>query len=170
MTDPTTELDERFSDPGSTPTPWAETTQVLQSAELFWISSVRADGRPHVSPLVAVWADDALHFSTGADEQKALNIANEPSVVLTTGCSTWDHGLDVMVEGAARQIAGREVLSRLAAQWAGKWDGRWRFDAVDGGFRHAGGGLAIVFAVRPTKILAFSKGRFSHTRYRFDDR
>jgi Pyridoxamine 5'-phosphate oxidase len=48
-------LVERFSEPGVPPTPWSKVEAVLESAELFWLSSVRADGRPHVAPLPAVW-------------------------------------------------------------------------------------------------------------------
>jgi hypothetical protein len=33
-------------------------------------------------------------------------------------------------------------------------------------FRHEDGGSAVVFAVAPTKVLAFAKGRFAQTRYR----
>ncbi len=33
--------------------------------DLLAQSTVRPDGRPHVTPLLAVWADDALHFCTG---------------------------------------------------------------------------------------------------------
>jgi general stress protein 26 len=165
MDDPTTQLDERFSDPGSTATPWADTRGVLESAELFWISTVRADGRPHVTPLVAVWHDEAMHFCTGPGEQKAANLANDPHVVLTTGCNRWDRGLDVTVEGEARPVTDRAVLERLAGEWARKWDGRWNFEATDGGFQVEGEGLGLVFSVKPTKVLAFSKGSFSHTRY-----
>ena len=79
MNRPTTTLDERFSDPGGAPTSWAETVRTLEAAELFWITTVRADGRPHMSPFVVVWLDDALHFSTGADEQKAVNLEATPT-------------------------------------------------------------------------------------------
>lgn len=120
MNDLTNQLDERFSDPGSTATPWADTRQVLESAELFWISTVRADGRPHVTPLVAVWHDEALHFSMGPGEQKAINLATSPHVVLTTGCNGWEDGLDVMVEGEARPVTDRIALERLAGEWARK--------------------------------------------------
>lgn len=71
MDDPVTQLDERFSDPGTQPTTWAAAQEALEAAQLSWISTVRADGRPHVTPLVAVWLDGAAHFSTGATEQKA---------------------------------------------------------------------------------------------------
>jgi len=167
VSEPDVELDLRFSDPDTSPTSWAQTVQVIGDAQLFWISTTRADGRPHVSPLVAVWVDDALHFSTGATEQKALNIQSNPDVVLTTGANAWDDGLDVVVEGASRRVVGRANLERLAAAWARKWDGRWQFDVTDAGFGSGDHGAAHVFAVRPTKVLAFGKNPFTHTRYRF---
>jgi general stress protein 26 len=161
------ELDERFSDPGMEAVPWADTEAAIASGEIFWISTVRADGRPHVTPLVAVWHDEALHFSTGPEEQKALNIASHPYVVLSTGCNSWDRGLDVMVEGDAERVTDPGTLARLAGEWAKKWDGRWQFEPAAAGFGHDGqAGLAHVFAVRPAKILAFGKEPFTHTRYR----
>ena len=165
MDEPVTELDERFSDPGATATTWASTRAALDDAQLSWVSTVRADGRPHVTPLVAVWLDDALHFCTGPGEQKAVNLASNPHVVVTTGCNQWDRGLDVMVEGEARPVTDRATLERLAAAWAAKWDGSWQYEVADGGFRHDAGGLALVFAIRPAKVLAFGKGTFTHTRH-----
>jgi general stress protein 26 len=172
MTAAQPELDERFSDPGAAATPWEVTREVLETAQLFWVTTVRADARPHVTPLVAVWLDDAVHFATGSGEQKAVNLARNPHVVMITGCNRWDQGLDVMVEGEAQPVTDRPTLERLSAAWATKWNGEWQYRVVDGGFAHAngpdGGGLVLVFAVRATKILAFGKGEFSHTRYRAD--
>jgi general stress protein 26 len=168
MNEPVTKIDPRFSDPDAVATGWDETRRVLETAELFWISTVRADGRPHVTPLVAVWLDGAIHFCTGATEQKAMNLSGNPHVILTTGCDHWNAGLDVVVEGDAVQLTDDDVLERLAEAWATKWDGRWQFEARNGSFHHkSGGGMALVFSVRPTKILAFAKGNFSHTRYQF---
>ena len=95
----------------------------VRAGPLSWVTTVRADGRPHVTPLVAVWLDDAVHFSTGAGEQKAVNLASNPHVVVTTGCNQWDRGLDVMIEGKAERVTERARLERLAAAWATKWDG-----------------------------------------------
>jgi hypothetical protein len=36
----------------------------------------------------------------------------------------------------------------------------------DGAFEHEAG-TALVFSVAPAKVLAFGKGAFTHTRYRF---
>jgi hypothetical protein len=63
MKQPVTELDRRFSDQDAVATDWEETRRALEDAELFWISTVRADGRPHVTPLVAVWLDDTIYSS-----------------------------------------------------------------------------------------------------------
>ncbi len=141
---------------------------MLEAAELFWIATVRADGRPHVTPLVAVWLDDVLYFCTGEAEQKAMNLRVNSHVVVTTGCNTWTEGLDVMVEGDAVAATDEDVLARLASAWSHKWDGRWHYEVRDGCFRHRGGeDRVLVFAVAPAKVLAFGKGTFTHTTYRF---
>jgi general stress protein 26 len=164
---PSAELDPRFSDPDAKAIPWPVARQVLESAQLSWITTVRADGRPHVTPLVTVWLDDTLYFTTGATEQKGHNLFSNPHVVITTGCNRWDDGTDVVVEGDAVRVTDQARLEQLAAAWRDKWDGKsWHFEASDGVFRHDAG-EALVYGVTPTKVLAFGKGTFSHTRYRF---
>src|SRR5204863_238207 len=88
--DPIAELDTRFSDPNAVVTSWADAQRAIEEAELFWIATVRVDGRPHVTPLPAVWQDGALHFCTGAAEQKGGNLARNPQCTsgpLTTSVS-----------------------------------------------------------------------------------
>jgi general stress protein 26 len=165
--EPVPEQDSRFGDPESPPTPWADVLHVLETAELFWISTVRSDGRPHVTPLPAVWSDGRLHFCTGPAEQKAVNIARNPHVALTTGTNRWKEGLDLVVEGSAVPVTEDSRLQTLADLWRGKYHGEWDFDVDRGMFRHDDGGSAAVFEVVPTKVLAFAKGRFAQTRYRF---
>lgn len=167
MKAPVTDIDARFSDEGTDATGWDEAAQVLEQAELFWICTVRSDGRPHLTPLVAVWLDGALYFSTGDTEQKFVNMASNPNVLLLTGCNSWDRGLDVTVEGKAVQVTDEDLLRRLATAWASKWDGRWQWVVEDGVFRHMGGFPVPVFSVVPTKVLAFAKGSFSVTRHVF---
>ena len=167
MNAPDTTLDPRFSDPAAQPSSWDETRQVLEQAQLSWICTVRADGRPHLTQLVAVWLDGALYFSTGAGEQKGANLRGNPHVLLLTGCGRWDEGLDVVAEGDAVQVTDEALLTRLAQAWADKWDGQWHFEVRDGSFWHPDGGAALVYAVRPAKVLAFAKGRFGQTRHSF---
>ena len=166
-TSPEEILVERFSDPGVRPTPWSQVETVLESAELFWLSTVRSDGRPHVAPLPAVWHEGRLHFCTGADEQKAVNIERNPQVALTTGNDRWKEGIDVVVEGAAERIEDDSRLQVLADLWRSKYSGDWDYKVGNGVFIHDDGGQAIVFEVSPVKVLSFAKGRFAQTRYRF---
>ena len=169
MQQPVTELDTRFSDENAVATDWEETRRALEDAELFWITTVRVDGRPHVTPLVAVWLDDAIHFATGAGEQKAVNLRTNQNVILMTGCNEWQGGLDIVVEGEAVQVKEETVLERLAEAWGKKWDGRWHYEVREGSFRHEANADAIlVFSVKPTKVLAFAKGTFGQTRHRFN--
>ena len=123
MTTPTTELDAIFSDPGTTATSWEDTRRTLEAAELFWIATVRTDGRPHMTPLVAVWLDDALHFCTGEVEQKAVNLRGNQNVILMTGCNQWDGGLDVVVEGPAVRVT-RPPHASAAGRGVGAQVGR----------------------------------------------
>jgi hypothetical protein len=134
---------------------------------MFWVTTVRADGRPHVTPLVAVWADGAIHFHTGPQEQKAVNLRANPHVVLITGCNQWDSGLDVIIEGEAVRVTDEDTLKRLAQAWATKWDGRWQLTVGDGTFG-SGDSASLVYSVRPAKIFAHAKGDpFGQTRHTF---
>ena len=171
MRTPLTTLDPRYSDPDAVATGWDETQRVLESAQVFWISTVRADGRPHVTPCAALWRAGTLYFDTGVTQQKAVNLRANQHVVLTTGCNHWDRGLDVVVEGDAVRVADDATLTGLAGIWATRWDGGFQFTARDGYFRHTGDEslpAVVVFSVQPRQVLAFTRGdRGSHTTHRF---
>jgi general stress protein 26 len=139
--------------------------EVLSESEMFWLSTVRRDGRPHVTPLPAVWLDGTLHFCAGALEQKSKNLEFNPQCILTTGTNQLGSGLDVVVEGTAARVTGREQLQRLAELWKSKLD--WDFEVGDEAFRDADGRDGLVFGVAPTKVLSFGKNPYSQTRYRF---
>lgn len=171
MTNPvSSHLDTRFSNPAAAAISWDETLRALEQAELYWVTTVRSDGRPHTTPLVAVWSDGALHFSTGVGEQKEVNLRTNRSVILMTGRNDWDQGLDIVVEGEAERVEDRDRLERTAQAWTAKWDGRWQYSVTDAGFEHSDDpdhNQVLVFAVRPQRILAFGKGGFSQTTHRF---
>ena len=94
------------------------------------------------------------------------NLARNAQCVLTTGTNAWKHGLDVVVEGTAVRVADDARLRQLAGLWASKYHGDWQFDVANGAFHH-GAGEALVFEVAPVKVLAFAKGDFAQTGYRF---
>ena len=163
------ELDARYSSDGARPTEWADVVRHLEQADIFWVTTVRPDGRPHITPLLAVWLDDALCFCTGPTEQKAKNLAHNPQCSLTTGCNQLDSGLDIVVEGVAANLRDDTRLRLLATAYESKYGHDWHFDVRNGAFHHEGG-EAFVYEVAPVTVYAFGKGEpFSHTRWRFGD-
>lgn len=165
--EPTTELDARFSIDDATPTEWAEGRRRLEEAELYWLSTVRPDGRPHVTPLLSVWLEGASYFCTGPEERKAINLAHNRHCILMTGCNALDEGLDLVVEGDAVRVAEDAKLRPIASAYESKYGSDWHFDVRDGAFHHEAG-HALVYEVMPSVAFGFRKGEYSQTRWRFN--
>lgn len=165
--EPTTELNPNFSSAGAAPSDWEKARERLAEAEIYWLTTVRPDGRPHVTPLVSVWLDGALYFCTGPEERKASNLAQTQDCIITTGCNTFENELDVVVEGRAVQVSDESRLERVAAGYAAKYDPPFNFTVRDGAF-HGAGSRSLVFEVTPLKAFGFGRGGvFSQTRWRF---
>lgn len=157
-------LDKRFGD-ADEPLAGETLGKALAEAELYWITTVRSDGRPHVTPLVGVWVDDSFAFCTGPDEQKARNLASGTAVAVTTGVNTWNDGLDVVIEGNAERVTGKTALTALADAYREKYGEEWDF-AVDDEFFDPEGSRAYVFRVTPVKVIAFTKSPHGQTTFR----
>jgi general stress protein 26 len=165
--EPVAELEPQFSSDDATPTPWAEARERLEKAKVYWLSTVRPDGRPHVTPIASVWLDNALYFSTGQTERKAKNLALNPHCVITTGCNVLE-GFDLVVEGGAVRVTDEARLQRLADGYAEKYGQLFRFTVRDGAFYGEGSeSEVLVYELAPTMAFGFGKGTFSQTRWRF---
>ncbi len=166
--EPVTKLS-AFSSPNATPTEWSQARDALVGAEVYWLSTVRPDGRPHVTPLLAVWLKGALYFCTGPDERKAKNLSENHHCVLTTGHSTLD-GLDLVIEGSAEIVTGHAERGHVANTYESKYGSH--FAAPDGTWSGLGDAIrraeVLVYRVAPETGFGFGKGgRFSQTRWSF---
>jgi PPOX class probable F420-dependent enzyme len=159
-------IDLRFSDPTATAPPWPEVERLLTDAELYWLTTVRADGRPHVTPLVGVWHDHSFCFCTGVTEQKMRNLESTAEVVVVTGTNSWHRGTDVVVEGRAERVTGRDALQPLADAWFAKYGEDWHWSVDDDGFAD-GDNRPWVLRVDPRKVIAFGKHPHGQSTYRF---
>ena len=166
--DPQGELDPRFSDAEATATPWSQVREQLGQAMVYWLSTVRPDGRPHVTTIAGIWLDDIVHFTTGSTERKARNLETNRNCVVTTGTDQFI-GLDVVVEGDAVPITDERRLGRLAEAYIAKYDDLFVFRVRDGALRIDGGDDPVLaFEVQARKVFAFAKGEhFGQTRFRF---
>jgi hypothetical protein len=176
---PTAELDARYSSalnprPGAadvTATEWAEARRQLEAAEIFWVSTVRPDGRLHVTPVIAALHSGVLYFSTGPGEQKARNLAHDAHCALTTGRNSLTEGLDIVVEGRAEAVADPVVLEEVIAAYEAKYgphitSPEGTFHGIGDAFRN---GDAVLFAVAPATAYGFGRedGIYTHTRWVF---
>ena len=157
-----TAIHRRQPRPGKTP------ARSLRRPSWSWLTTVRPDGRPHSTPLITVWHDDAVHFCTGPEERKHKNLDANPYVVLAAGPNAYADGLDVVLEGEAIRVLNREELADLAEAWVAKYGEEWRFDVAADGFRHSSDqGVADVFRIEPRTAFAFGKDPYSQTAFRF---
>ncbi|MEV0848008.1 pyridoxamine 5'-phosphate oxidase family protein [Streptomyces sp. NPDC049954] len=158
-----------FSDPGAEVIPWPTARRELEEAPLFWLSTVRPDGRPHVTPLLAVWTGGALYFATGDQERKARNLHANDRCSMTTGTNALD-GTDITVEGRARVVSDPAERGTTADAYENKYgallthpDGTWYGlgDTIRSGD-------VLLYRVDPDVGFAFGKGEtYRQVRYRF---
>jgi nitroimidazol reductase NimA-like FMN-containing flavoprotein (pyridoxamine 5'-phosphate oxidase superfamily) len=88
---------------------WEWALERLTASRNYWISTTRADGRPHAMPVWGLWLEGAVWFSTHPESQKGRNLAGRPEVV-----AHLESGDDVaIVEGVAEPVRGGDLLARF---------------------------------------------------------
>jgi hypothetical protein len=99
-------------DAGSAPAPEAHNSFTK------WLTTVNADGSPHVTAVGALWLDGTFWFQTGAGTKKSHNLARDPRCSIAVSI----RDADVVVEGAAARVTDPTLVARLASAWAaGGW-------------------------------------------------
>jgi general stress protein 26 len=166
---PVADLAADFSSPGTTALPWMDAEEQLRKADVFWLATVRPEGRPHVVPVLAVWFDGSLYFLTGHGEQKVKNLATNSHVSVTTGRNDLGEGFDIVVEGRATGVSDNATLSSVVEAYVAKYGEGWRLP-ID---------QVLFYEVTPSKVFGFGRrdgrvgppsGRgemFNQTRWRF---
>ncbi len=168
MTSPLTDLGP-FSGPDATARPWAHTLDAIRRLQKFTLCTVRADGRPHATPLLAVWAMGGMTFTTGQNEQKAKNLAHNPECIVTAGTNTLT-GDDYVIEGTASMVSDPARLEAIATAFEQSYG--WHLTRADGTWHGMSeqirSGGTNTYLVQPRIIFAFGNGEpFGETRYRF---
>ena len=136
--------------------PWVTARAMLEDATVYWIASVRADGRPHVVPRDGVWLDDRLWYGGSDETVHNRIITRRPAVTMHVG-----EGLQaVIVEGeAVRVTASAEGAQRLADASNAKYP-QYGVQSADA---YAGG----VWTIKPRRVLAWARYPTDATRFLF---
>jgi nitroimidazol reductase NimA-like FMN-containing flavoprotein (pyridoxamine 5'-phosphate oxidase superfamily) len=90
---------------------WEDVKKDLEDAPVYWVASVRPDGRPHVIPRDGVWLDDTWYYGGSDETVHNKNVQKNPALSLHIG----DGMKAIIVEGTAdRQALTRATAERLA--------------------------------------------------------
>ncbi len=80
----------------------------------FWLTTLNADGSPHVTSVGALWHEGSCWFQTGERTRKAKNVARDARCAISVATKSFD----VMVAGLARRVTEPKVVATIAALWA----------------------------------------------------
>ena len=138
--------------------PWDWALARLEESRDFWVATVRPDGRPHLSPVWAVWDDDALWFSAGPRSTKMRNIRAGSGISV----STEDPENPVVLEGTVELVTDSEQLLQFVAVMNLKYRTNYpvEFFSPD---------QAAVGRIRPERVIGLMSSDFegSPTRWVF---
>jgi hypothetical protein len=165
------------------PTDWRTAEQRLETPEpeqTYWLATVRPDGRPHVMPVIGIWADDAFYFLSGEGTRKGRNLVLDGRCVIA-GSSRVLPSIDIVIEGDARRVRDEPTLRRVVDVFTTTL--HWpqlelRDGAVDGpNAPTAGPPPYTVFEVVPTTAFGLpgvagmdkTPDRATPTRWRFQE-
>jgi hypothetical protein len=140
--------------------PWAWAQERLETTSVYWVASVRPDGRPHVTPIWGVWVDGAFWMEGGPRTRRFRNLAENPAAVVHL-----ERGDDVViVEGVADKVTDLDdgLTRRLLAGYS-KYIATHSYEADPVNWREG------IWRVRPRKVMAWSRFPTDATRWTFPE-
>jgi hypothetical protein len=91
-----------------------------------WLTTINADGSPHMNGVGALWLDGAFWFETGETSRKGRNVARDPRCSLALATDEYD----LVVEGEATKVTDRATVAAMAQRWAAEG---WPAEVDDSG-------------------------------------
>lgn len=139
----------------------------LQEQRRSWIATRGPDGRPHLTGVGALWADDKFYIVSGPRTRKSQNLARDKHCVIAVNLDD----LDLVVEGTVRRVTDDKTLKRLARRYnAQGWPARAERGAFTAEYSAPSAGRPpwYLYEIVPATAFGVSTGKpFGATRWRF---
>ena len=104
-------------DPGAE---WGRSAErLLRTAEVAWLTTLRADGSPWPNPVWFVWDGETFLVYSRPESLKLRHIARDPRVAVNLNGEGWDR--DVVVVAATARVAPEEPPVDRAAAYVEKY-------------------------------------------------
>ena len=129
---------------------WDWVERRMTDARNYWISTVRPDGRPHATPIWAVWVKGRLYFGTDRQSVKAKNFRrnNHVAIHLESGDDT------VIFEGALVEAdVSRETQDSIDAEYTRKYGFHPQLEEEG----------TVLYCLVPRKVMAWQEKDFPAT-------
>lgn len=131
---------------------WEQVSAAINNTATYWISTVRANGEPHLIPNWGGWDGTKLHIEGGDDTLWARNLARSSAIRVGA-----DHdGVQTIIHGTA--VKGEaESFDVVAANYTSKYP----YTPADPDF----------WIITPKTVLAWDISEFAKTptRFRFEE-
>lgn len=131
---------------------WKFVEEHIADDHSYWVTTIRPDGKPHVRPTWGVWVEGTFYCGGGERTRWVRNLSTNPAIVV----HRQDAEEVVIIEGTAERIdeetASHSLVERVDDAYHTKYD-----------IRHG----TPFFAVRPTKVFAWSEYPTDATRWEF---
>lgn len=137
---------------------WFWVDEALARSRNYWITSTRADGRPHAMPVWGLWHEGQLFFGTSRNSVKGRNLLADPRTVVHL-----ESGDEVVIlEGKVTEITDLDQYREIFKIYAQKYKGFEPSEGIDPG--------QVLFAFTPQTALAWTEQTYpgSVTRWRFE--
>lgn len=133
---------------------WDFVAEQMAAAEHYWISSVYADGRPHVVPLWGIWTENRVHFDGSTKTTWSQNLMRNPQ----TAVHLPDGEKVVIIYGTAHIIEDDDIDEQAWHQLDSTF--QTKYQVTEG---------SPYWYVQPQKVLAWNGGKlYTMTRWIFD--
>jgi hypothetical protein len=139
----------------------------LQEQRRSWIATTGPGGRPHLTGVGALWADDRFYIVSGPTTRKSQNLRRSRRCVIAVNLDD----LDLVVEGTASRVTDEKTLKRIARRYnAQGWPARAERGAFTAEYSAPSAGRPpwYLYEVMPSTAFGVSTGKpFGATRWRF---
>ena len=136
--------------------PWSWAERRLTESRNYWVGTRWPEGRPHLMPVWAVWADGELWFSSALRSRKIRNLVEHPEVTVAT-----ENPVEpVIVEGTAHVVTDRSRIRRFLDAMNAKYETSYAEDFLDPA-------LNASVVVRPRRVIGLDEANFVGTPTRW---
>lgn len=99
----------------------SEGVEEVRRARIGWLTTLRPDGSPHVTPVWFILDDNAIWVATARRNVKVRNVVGDPRVSFAVDGSAADGGL--VAEGVVAVVEIAAAAAAVPRAFAAKYDG-----------------------------------------------